>query len=332
MRDALSLLDQVLAFGGGRALESRGARAARHARPPARARRILDGAGGEGRRGADGAGVRSSTSARRTTTRRSANCRRAIQRMALLQALPDLRGEDEEQDAAARGARRRSSRPRTCSCSTRSRSWRGATSTSRRTRAAVSRWRCCGCWRSGRRRRRARLRPRRRRRRGRPRRLAAPARSRRRAATAGASSGCRRRRAAPQLRRLRRRADDWAAIVAALGLQGPARAARGALRAASGAQATSCRLRLDRGGDAFRRPQLEQKLAQALSQHFGEPVRLEISVADADRIESTPARQQAQAADERLTGGASRRSTAIRPCARCAKSSARRCSRAPSSR
>ena len=32
----------------------------------------------------------------------------------------------------------------------------------------------------------------------------------------------------------------------------------------------------------------------------GEPVRLEISVADADRTEPTPARQQAQAADERL--------------------------------
>ena len=60
------------------------------------------------------------------------------------------------------------------------------------------------------------------------------------------------------------------------------------------------KLRLDRAGDVFHRAQLVQKLTQALSQHFGEPVRLEISVADADRIEPTPARQQAQAADERL--------------------------------
>jgi DNA polymerase-3 subunit gamma/tau len=60
------------------------------------------------------------------------------------------------------------------------------------------------------------------------------------------------------------------------------------------------KLRLDRAGEVFNRAQLVQKLTQALSQHFGEPVRLEISVADADRIEPTPARQQAQAADERL--------------------------------
>jgi DNA polymerase-3 subunit gamma/tau len=60
------------------------------------------------------------------------------------------------------------------------------------------------------------------------------------------------------------------------------------------------KLRLDRAGEMFNRPQLVQKLTQALSQHYGEPVRLEITVADADRIEPTPARQQAQAADERL--------------------------------
>jgi DNA polymerase-3 subunit gamma/tau len=60
------------------------------------------------------------------------------------------------------------------------------------------------------------------------------------------------------------------------------------------------KLRLDRAGEVFHRAQLVQKLTQALSQHYGEPVRLEISVADAERIEPTPARQQAQAADERL--------------------------------
>jgi DNA polymerase III subunit gamma/tau len=60
------------------------------------------------------------------------------------------------------------------------------------------------------------------------------------------------------------------------------------------------KLRLDRAGEVFHRAQLVQKLTQALSLHYGEPVRLEISVADTDRIEPTPARQQAQAADERL--------------------------------
>jgi DNA polymerase-3 subunit gamma/tau len=60
------------------------------------------------------------------------------------------------------------------------------------------------------------------------------------------------------------------------------------------------KLRLDRAGEMFNRPQLVQKLTQALSRHYGEPVRLDVTVADADRIEPTPARQQAQVADERL--------------------------------
>ena len=58
------------------------------------------------------------------------------------------------------------------------------------------------------------------------------------------------------------------------------------------------KLRLDPSGEVFRRPQLEQKLAQALSTHFGAPVRLDITLSAA--AEETPARQQAQAADERL--------------------------------
>jgi DNA polymerase-3 subunit gamma/tau len=60
------------------------------------------------------------------------------------------------------------------------------------------------------------------------------------------------------------------------------------------------KLRLDPAGEMFNRTQLVQKLTQALSQHFGQPVRLEISVAAAEEVEQTPARQQAQAADERL--------------------------------
>ncbi len=59
------------------------------------------------------------------------------------------------------------------------------------------------------------------------------------------------------------------------------------------------KLRLDPAGDPFNRPQLVQKLAQALSTHFGQPVRLEISQGGAG-AEQTPAREQARAADERL--------------------------------
>ena len=64
-----------------------------------------------------------------------------------------------------------------------------------------------------------------------------------------------------------------------------------------GRQGAAIRLRLDKDGEHFRRPAAEERLAQALEKHYGEPVRLEIAVSDA--VEVTPARQQAQAADER---------------------------------
>ena len=85
---------------------------------------------------------------------------------------------------------------------------------------------------------------------------------------------------------------EWPALVAALDLQGPARqlANHCVLTARSG---DVFRLRLDRSGEIFRRPQLEQKLAQALSEQLGRPLRIEISVSDA--AEDTPARRQAQA-------------------------------------
>jgi DNA polymerase-3 subunit gamma/tau len=60
------------------------------------------------------------------------------------------------------------------------------------------------------------------------------------------------------------------------------------------------RLRLDPAGEMFNRAQLVQKLTQALSQHYAQPVRLEISIGEAGSVEQTPARQQAQAADERM--------------------------------
>ena len=90
---------------------------------------------------------------------------------------------------------------------------------------------------------------------------------------------------------------DWAGIVSALDLQGPA-----------GQLAGHCllldrkpgfvRLGLDASGEVYRRPQLEQKLCDALSAHFGEPVRLEITAGPAEA--DTPARRQSQAAEQRL--------------------------------
>ena len=148
MRDALSLLDQVLAFGGGRAIESEvrtllGTLDRRHVEGILNALAAQDGA-------ALMACVAQLDERAPDYDQALGELSAAIQRMALLQALPDLRGEDEEQDAALARARREvpargpaaalpdrdhgPSRPRL----------------SPRTRAAASRWRCCGCWRSGR--------------------------------------------------------------------------------------------------------------------------------------------------------------------------------------
>jgi DNA polymerase III subunit gamma/tau len=90
---------------------------------------------------------------------------------------------------------------------------------------------------------------------------------------------------------------EWPAMLAALDLQGPARqlANHCVLTSRSG---DVLRLRLDRSGEMFRRPQLEQKLAQALSAQQGRSLRIEISMSDV--AEDTPARRQAQVSDERL--------------------------------
>jgi DNA polymerase-3 subunit gamma/tau len=90
---------------------------------------------------------------------------------------------------------------------------------------------------------------------------------------------------------------DWSAILARLNLQGPARqlAAHCML---IGRQGNRIQLSLDAEGETFRTPAMEERLNQALSAHFGEPVRVDISVVNA-AIE-TPARQQRAAADDRL--------------------------------
>jgi DNA polymerase-3 subunit gamma/tau len=93
-------------------------------------------------------------------------------------------------------------------------------------------------------------------------------------------------------------ATDWGSIVTALGLQGTARHF-----------AANCvmlerrpgivRLRLDPAGESFRRPQIESRLAEALSQYFGEPVRLEITQAESPDEILTPAKRDALVADDR---------------------------------
>ncbi|MBB6092342.1 DNA polymerase-3 subunit gamma/tau [Povalibacter uvarum] len=92
-------------------------------------------------------------------------------------------------------------------------------------------------------------------------------------------------------------ATEWSAIVAALNLNGPVSqlAAHSVL---IGREPGKVRLNLDAEGETFRRPALEEKLAQALSAYLGEEVKLEINTVGA--ASDTPARQQRAAADDRM--------------------------------
>jgi len=275
MRDALSLLDQVLAFGGGRALEGEvrallGTLDRRHVEAILNALAANDGA-------ALMACVAQLDERAPDYDQALGELAAAIQRMALLQALPDLRGEDEEQDVLLAGLAARFApedlqllyqiaimarrdldfapdarggfemallrmlafRPEHAG----SAPVAPATGTSRRTAVAGDR----GA-------------------------TAAPA-------TAAAAAG-----------------DDWSAIVTQLGLSGPT-ARLAAHCVLVGRKDGVVRLALDRSGEDFRRPQVEQRLALALEQYYGAPVRLDIVVSDA--VDVTPARLQAQAADQR---------------------------------
>jgi DNA polymerase-3 subunit gamma/tau len=90
---------------------------------------------------------------------------------------------------------------------------------------------------------------------------------------------------------------NWPRIVSALGLQGPA-SQLAAHCSWGGKEGNRVRLMRDPEGETFHRPALEEKLAQALSSHFGEPIELEIVVAT--EPVDTPARQHKAAADDRL--------------------------------
>jgi DNA polymerase-3 subunit gamma/tau len=93
---------------------------------------------------------------------------------------------------------------------------------------------------------------------------------------------------------------DWSAIVSALDLSGPSKqlASNCALLGREGA---TVRLALDPRGASLRTRTLEDKLAQALSRYFGSPTRIEIetreTIADtpARAAERTEAQQRAQA-------------------------------------
>ena len=295
MRDALSLLDQVLAFGGGRAMEDEvrallGTLDRRHVEAILNALAANDGA-------ALMACVAQLDERAPDYDLALGELAASIQRMALLQALPDLRGEDEEQDVLLAGLATRFSpedlqllyqigimarrdldfapdaRGGFEMALLRMLAFRPASAGS--APAAMPE--------SG------------------PRRAAsvgvtpaAPARgasaaSRPASATASASAvtGAEPPAAA---------AGDWLAIVGQLGLVGTTAqlAAHCTLVSRKG---DVVRLKLDRAGEDFRRPQVEQRLAQALERYYGAAVRLEIAVSDG--VEVTPARLQAQAADER---------------------------------
>ncbi len=308
MRDALSLLDQVLAFGGGRVVE-------------AEARSLL---GTLDRRHVEGIVAALAAGDGATLMRCVAELDErapdytqalgelagALQRMALLQALPELKSDQEDEDEAlaalaarfepedlqlayqiaimsrrdldfapdARGGfemallRMLAFRPVTAAAGEEPRSVdRGAGATGRTRAAGGSRDASADAVASGS--------------------------ASRVPAGAAAASG--------DASRVPGGASDaavagdpeWMSIVAALDLQGPARQLANHC-VMTGRTGDVVKLRLDGSGEMFRRPQLEQKLAQALAQHLGRAVRIEISVSDA--AEDTPARRQAQASDERL--------------------------------
>jgi DNA polymerase-3 subunit gamma/tau len=90
---------------------------------------------------------------------------------------------------------------------------------------------------------------------------------------------------------------EWATIVPQLNLQGPS-SQLAAHCVLTSKQGNHVKLTLDAEGETFRRPALEDRLAQGLSTYFGEAIKLEITAA-AD-ITNTPARLQKAAADDRM--------------------------------
>jgi len=90
---------------------------------------------------------------------------------------------------------------------------------------------------------------------------------------------------------------DWSKIVQQLNLTGPVGqlAVHSALVVKEG---NKIRLSLDAGNGHYRSPAREERLAQALSEYFGEKITLEMQLATA--VINTPAQQQKVAADDKL--------------------------------
>ena len=90
---------------------------------------------------------------------------------------------------------------------------------------------------------------------------------------------------------------DWSQLIERLNLQGPARqlAAHCALVSRQGGK---LQLQLDPEGEHYKTPAMEAKLAQALSAHYGETLRLEFSVGAP--AAPTPAQKQRTAAEDRM--------------------------------
>jgi DNA polymerase-3 subunit gamma/tau len=286
MRDALSLLDQVLAFGGGRAMESE-VRALLGTLDRKHVQGILTALAEQ-----DGAALMQQAAHldERAPDYHQAlgELSGAIQRMALLQALPDLPpGDDEDEDRllaelAAKFAPEDVQLLYQIAINAR-RDLDYAPDARAGFEMALLRMLA--------------FRPQ-----GSPAAAAQPPGSGRTAAARGVSAAVATR-AAPAVAAAPAvssapAANDWSAIVTALGLQGTARhfAANCVMLER---KAGVVRLRLDPAGDSFRRPQIESRLAEALSQYFGEPVRLEITQAEAPGEILTPAKRDALAADDR---------------------------------
>ncbi len=89
---------------------------------------------------------------------------------------------------------------------------------------------------------------------------------------------------------------DWAIIAGQLNLQGMA-SQLAAHCTLLGRQGNRVRLKLDADGEPFRRPALEEKLAQALSTYYGEPVKIEFEIGHG--LSDTPAKRKQAAADDR---------------------------------
>jgi DNA polymerase-3 subunit gamma/tau len=93
-------------------------------------------------------------------------------------------------------------------------------------------------------------------------------------------------------------AENWPAIIEQLGLTGVARqlAAHCALGERQG---MNVRLLLDPRSQSIRTPGNQEKLAAALARYSGEPLRVQIELAEGSQP-ATPARERDRQADERL--------------------------------